>query len=136
MGNSFDIFIKFLLLGCTSFGGPAAHIGYFQTAFVQRYQWLSQQEFGHLVALSQFLPGPGSSQVGFAIGMHRGGLLGGVMAFLGFTLPSVILMLLIYFLGLQFAHTQTFVGIVIGLKLLAVVVVADAILTMAASCCG
>ncbi|NMP32175.1 chromate efflux transporter [Thalassotalea sp. M1531] len=131
----FEIFTKFFVLGCTSFGGPAAHIGYFQQAFVQKHKWLSQQEFGNLVALSQFLPGPSSSQVGFAIGCHRGGVLGGFAAFLAFTLPSVVLMLLLFFVGSEFANTISFKGVVYGLKLLAVVVVADAIATMAKSFC-
>ncbi|REL25671.1 chromate efflux transporter [Thalassotalea euphylliae] len=135
MTTLFEIFIRFLTLGCTSFGGPAAHIGYFQQAFVQQHKWLSQQEFGNLVALSQFLPGPGSSQVGFAIGCHRAGVLGGITAFIAFTLPSVVLMLLLFFVGLEFANSQTFIGVVTGLKLLAVVVVADAIATMAKSFC-
>lgn len=131
----FEIFLRFFTLGCTSFGGPAAHIGYFQQAFVQRHKWLSQQEFGNVVALSQFLPGPSSSQVGFAIGCQRAGILGGITAFVAFTLPSVVLMLLLFFIGLEFATSQTFVGIVTGLKLLAVVVVADAIATMSKSFC-
>ena len=135
MNTFLDIFIKFFTLGCTSFGGPAAHIGYFQQAFVKQHKWLTQQEFGNLVALSQFLPGPGSSQVGFAIGCHRGGLLGGLTAFLAFTLPSVVLMLLLFFVGVRFADSITFVGVMTGLKLLAVVVVADAIMTMAKSFC-
>ena len=135
MKSLFEIFIRFFTLGCTSFGGPAAHIGYFQQAFVQQHKWLSQQEFGNLVALSQFLPGPGSSQVGFAIGCHRAGVLGGITAFIAFTLPSVVLMLSLFFVGLTFASSQTFIGVVTGLKLLAVVVVADAIATMAKSFC-
>ncbi|MFD2164866.1 chromate efflux transporter [Thalassotalea euphylliae] len=135
MSSLIEIFSRFFLLGCTSFGGPAAHIGYFQQAFVQKHKWLSQQDFGNLVALSQFLPGPGSSQVGFAIGCHRAGLAGGIAAFIGFTTPSVLLMLTLFFIGLEFANTITFKGIVTGLKLLAVVVVADAIATMAKSFC-
>ncbi|REL34442.1 chromate efflux transporter [Thalassotalea euphylliae] len=135
MTSLVEIFIRFFTLGCTSFGGPAAHIGYFQQAFVQQHKWLSQQEFGNIVALSQFLPGPGSSQVGFAIGCHRAGIMGGITAFVAFTLPSVVLMLLLYFVGLEFASSQTFIGVVTGLKLLAVVVVADAIATMAKSFC-
>ncbi len=135
MNKHFEIFWRFLCLGVLSFGGPAAHIGYFQKTFVERYQWLDLNAFGRLVALSQFLPGPGSSQVGFAIGLQRAGVLGGIMAFLGFTLPSFFLMWLLAVVGLQFADTTTFVGVVTGLKLLAVVVVADAIITMAKSFC-
>lgn len=69
----FEIFYKFFILGCMSFGGPAAHIGYFRQAFVEKNKWLSDKDYGQLVALSQFLPGPGSSQVGFSIGYHRAG---------------------------------------------------------------
>ncbi len=71
-----QIFIRFFSLGLISFGGPAAHIGYFRQTFVQELGWLDDKRYGSLVALSQFMPGPGSSQVGFAIGYHRGGLLG------------------------------------------------------------
>ncbi|MGJ8581863.1 MAG: chromate transporter, partial [Psychromonas sp.] len=86
-----NIFKTFLLLGCYSFGGPAAHIAYFRETFVQRLAWLSERQYAEFVALSQFLPGPGSSQVGFAIGYHRAGLKGAICAFLGFTLPSILL---------------------------------------------
>lgn len=82
------IFRTFFALGWVSFGGPAAHIGYFRHTFVEKLRWVSEQEYAQFVALSQFLPGPGSSQVGFAIGYHRGGLAGAWAAFLGFTLPS------------------------------------------------
>ena len=88
MKSVFEIFSTFFLLGLHSFGGPAAHIGYFKKAFVDEKKWLSEQEYQGLVALSQILPGPGSSQVGFALGLKRAGLLGGVAAFIGFTLPS------------------------------------------------
>lgn len=130
-----EIFWRFLNLGLVSFGGPAAHIGYFQQAFVQKYQWLDAPAYGRIVALSQFLPGPGSSQVGFAIGMRKAGVLGGIMAFVGFTFPSFMLLWLLSVVGLQFADTTTFVGIVYGLKLLAVVIVADAVISMAKSFC-
>jgi len=130
-----EIFWRFLNLGLVSFGGPAAHIGYFQQAFVQKYQWLDAPAYGRIVALSQFLPGPGSSQVGFAIGMRKAGVLGGIMAFIGFTLPSFLLLWLLAVVGLQFADTTTFVGVVYGLKLLAVVIVADAVISMAKSFC-
>ena len=90
-----EIFKTFFVLGCISFGGPAAHIGYFRETFVQRLAWLSEKQYADFVALSQFLPGPGSSQVGFAIGYHRAGLTGACCAFLGFTLPSIIIMLLL-----------------------------------------
>jgi len=130
-----EIFWRFLNLGLVSFGGPAAHIGYFQKAFVHKHQWLDAPAYGRIVALSQFLPGPGSSQVGFAIGMRKAGVLGGIMAFIGFTLPSFLLLWLLAVVGLQFADTTTFVGMVYGLKLLAVVIVADAVISMAKSFC-
>ncbi|MBW3694253.1 chromate efflux transporter [Vibrio sp. T187] len=122
----FSLFKTFFLLGWISFGGPAAHIGYFRNAFVEKRQWLSDEEYAQIVALSQFLPGPGSSQVGFAVGYKRGGLLGGILAFIGFTLPSVILMLALAVLSSQFTESTLFQNIIHGLKLLAVVVVADA----------
>lgn len=122
----FDIFIRFLGLGCISFGGPAAHLGYFRNYFVEKHQWLDEKHYAGLVALSQFLPGPGSSQVGFAIGMNRAGIPGGVAAFLGFTLPSF---LLLYYVATStiLLHDNTMMpGIIHALKLLAVVIVADA----------
>lgn len=88
-----QVFIQFLWLGCVSFGGPAAHIGYFQRAFVERLGWLTQAEFAQLLALCQLLPGPASSQLGFAIGRQRAGLGGALAAFAGFTLPSFLLLL-------------------------------------------
>ncbi|RTZ15235.1 chromate efflux transporter [Vibrio aquaticus] len=120
------IFKTFFWLGWISFGGPAAHIGYFRNTFVEKLKWLDDKEYGQIVALSQFLPGPGSSQVGFALGYKRGGLGGACMAFLGFTLPSVLIMLALAILSSQLTETALFQNIVHGLKLLAVVVVADA----------
>ena len=76
----FEIFKRFFLLGWVSFGGPAAHIGYFRNEFVQKRGWISEEEYAQLIALSQFLPGPGSSQVGFALGYHRKGLFGALLA--------------------------------------------------------
>lgn len=122
----FSIFKTFFWLGWISFGGPAAHIGYFRQAFVEKRKWLSDSDYAQIVALSQFLPGPGSSQVGFALGYQRGGLPGACMAFLGFTLPSVIIMLALAMLSSQLTDIPLFQSIVHGLKLLAVVVVADA----------
>ncbi|MBK1671694.1 chromate transporter, partial [Rhodovibrio sodomensis] len=78
----------FLKLGCSSFGGPVAHLGYFRSAFVERRGWLSEAAYADLVALCQFLPGPASSQVGFAIGLGRAGIPGALAAWAGFTLPS------------------------------------------------
>ncbi|EEX91474.1 hypothetical protein VIOR3934_18143 [Vibrio orientalis CIP 102891 = ATCC 33934] len=121
-----SIFKTFFLLGWISFGGPAAHIGYFRNTFVEKLKWLDDKEYAQIVALSQFLPGPGSSQVGFALGYKRGGLTGACMAFIGFTLPSVLIMLALAILSSQVTETTLFQNIVHGLKLLAVIVVADA----------
>jgi len=135
MAAVFDVFWRFLLLGCVSFGGPAAHIGYFQQVFVQRLHWLSAADYAQLVALSQFLPGPGSSQVGFALGHRRAGLLGALAAFIGFTLPSFLLMLGVALFAAQFAEAGWLDGLVRGLKLLAAVVVAEAVRSMAGMFC-
>ncbi|RBM29542.1 chromate efflux transporter [Vibrio tarriae] len=129
------IFRTFFALGWVSFGGPAAHIGYFRHTFVEKLGWLSEQEYAQFVALSQFLPGPGSSQVGFAIGYHRGGLAGAWAAFLGFTLPSVLIMLLLAGLSSHLLDTPLFDQVIHGLKLLAIIVVADACLTMYRNFC-
>lgn len=125
-----NIFKTFLLLGCYSFGGPAAHIAYFRETFVQRLAWLSERQYAEFVALSQFLPGPGSSQVGFAIGYHRAGLKGAICAFLGFTLPSILLVGLLAVSAGYLTDSSIFLSIIHGLKLLAVVVVLDAVLMM------
>ncbi|WP_237467897.1 chromate efflux transporter [Vibrio stylophorae] len=130
-----SIFRHFFTLGWVSFGGPAAHIGYFKTTFVDRLKWLSNEEYAQLVALSQMLPGPGSSQVGFALGYRQGGLGGAITAFIAFTLPSVILMLIAASVSAQFVEQAWLQGIIAGLKLLAVVVVADAIWGMAKQFC-
>ena len=122
----FSIFKTFFWLGWISFGGPAAHIGYFRKTFVEKMKWLDDNEYAQIVALSQFLPGPGSSQVGFALGYKRGGLLGASAAFLGFTLPSILIMIGLALLSSQVMDTSAFQNVVHGLKLLAVVVVADA----------
>lgn len=132
--DTWDVFWRFLLLGCTSFGGPAAHLGYFRTAFVVRLNWLSEAEYAHLLALSQFLPGPGSSQVGFAIGQHRAGLPGAMAAFIGFTLPSFLIMTAMAVTSLT-TTTAWVPGVILGLKWLAVVVVFDAVTGMFARFC-
>jgi chromate transporter len=131
--KSIEVFWRFFLLGWISFGGPIAHIGYFRTIFVEKLRWLDDAAYARLVALSQFLPGPGSSQVGFAIGLERAGLLGGVAAFMGFTLPSFILMATLAIIA--FEPTPIFTGMIHGLKLFAVVVVTDAVLSMYRSFC-
>lgn len=132
--KAWQIFIQFLLLGLTSFGGPAAHLAYFRERFVVRSKWLTEEHYGHLIALSQFLPGPGSSQVGFALGYHRAGLMGALAAFIGFTLPSFLIMYALAVFG-QSEHA-VLTGLVYGLKLLAVVVVLDAVIGMYKSFCS
>ena len=130
-----QVFLQFLWLGCISFGGPAAHISYFQRTFVTRLGWLSQAEFAQLLALCQLLPGPASSQLGFAIGRHRAGLGGALAAFAGFTLPSFLL-LLVAAIGMgQLGNNLWLDAALHGLKLLALVVVADAVLTMSRQFC-
>ncbi|MBR7628175.1 chromate efflux transporter [Aeromonas popoffii] len=130
-----QVFIQFLWLGCVSFGGPAAHIGYFQRTFVERLGWLSQAEFAQRLALCQLLPGPASSQLGFAIGRHKAGLGGALAAFLGFTLPSFLLLMAAAIGVGQLTANLWLDAALHGLKLLALVVVADAVLTMSRQFC-
>lgn len=125
-----QIFKQFFLLGWVSFGGPAAHLGYFQRHFVTKLGWLEQAHYAQLIALSQVLPGPGSSQVGFAIGYQRAGLFGGLAAFVGFTAPSFAIMVTAALLNSNFTDNSFYQSILHCLKLFAVVVVADAVLTM------
>jgi chromate transporter len=127
-----EVFWTFLKLGLVSFGGPVAHLGYFREAFVERLRWLDDRAYADLVALCQFLPGPASSQVGFAIGLHRAGLGGGIAAFAGFTLPSAVLMTGLA-LGLVTFGAEPSPGLIHGLKLVAVAVVAHAVWAMARS---
>ncbi|NOU52926.1 chromate efflux transporter [Pseudoalteromonas sp. JBTF-M23] len=128
-----SIFYQFFLLGCTSFGGPAAHLGIFKKHFVDNLGWIRNEQYGAMISLSQILPGPGSSQVGFAIGLERGGIIGGIAAFIGFTLPSFLIMLMLAMTTSQMHGALD--NIISGLKLFAVVIVADAILSMANSFC-
>ena len=116
-------------LGFTSFGGPTAHLGYFHEEYVRRRKWLDEKTYAELVALCQFLPGPASSQVGIGIGVVRGGVIGGIVSFLGFTLPSVVALILFALLvqGLDVSDA----GWIHGLKIVAVAIVAHAILGMA-----
>ncbi len=104
-------FCTFFSLGLVSFGGPAAHIGYFRKTFVEELGWLDDKDYASLVALSQFLPGPGSSQVGFAIGYRRGALPGAILAFIGFTLPSFLLMFLLAVSSYQYLSSDLFQGL-------------------------
>lgn len=128
-GTAWEVFLTFLRLGMTSFGGPIAHLGYFRSEVVERRKWMQDQEFADLVALCQFLPGPASSQVGFAIGLHRAGVRGALAAFLAFTLPSAALMV-------AFAHGTSLLGgtvgegLLNGLKIVAVSIIAQAVLGM------
>lgn len=123
------------MLGLTSFGGPIAHIGYFHQAFIKQKKWLTEAEFSQLLAVCQFIPGPASSQLGFAIGFARGGMLGGLAAFIGFTLPSVLA--LVAFVSVLPMLTSDIGGALVhGLKLVAVIIVADAVLGMATKLCS
>ena len=129
-----EVFRVFLRLGLTSFGGPAAHLGYFHDEFVRRRQWLSESAYGEVVALCQLLPGPASSQVGLAIGYLRGQYPGAVAAWLAFTLPSAVLMTL-FALGLGLWPGAAEGGWVAGLKLFVVAVVAQAVWQMGRTLC-
>ena len=134
MANTLTIFLAFLRLGCTSFGGPIAHLGYFRSEFVSRRKWLTDEAYADIVALAQFVPGPASSQTGFALGLMRGGLPGGLAAWTGFTLPSAFFMVLAAY-GLSYAESSAAQGLIHGLKLLAVAVVAQAVWTMGQNLC-
>lgn len=124
----FDIFMVSTKLGLTSFGGPIAHLGYFHEEYVRRRKWLDEKSYADLVALCQFLPGPASSQVGIGIGVIRSGVLGGIVSFLGFTLPSVIALITLA-LVMRGMNIET-AGWIHGLKLVAVAIVAHAIVGM------
>jgi len=126
-----EVFRAFLKLGVTSFGGPIAHLGYFHAEFVERRRWIDERGYADLVALCQFLPGPASSQVGFSLGLLRaGGLLGGLAAWTGFTLPSALL-LLAFAYGASAFTGPIGSGVIHGLKVVAVAVVAQAVWGMA-----
>ncbi len=130
-----DIFRQFLVLGLVSFGGPAAHVGYFHRRFVEQLKWLDEAEFARLMALTQFLPGPASSQLGFAIGRVRGGVPGAFAAFVGFTLPSFLMMALLAIYASSLPECLQG-GAITGLKWLAVMVVADAVWNMGKRFCA
>lgn len=132
-GSVGEVFRAFLKLGLTAFGGPIAHLGYFRDELVTRRRWLDERGYADLVALCQFLPGPASSQVGFSLGVLRGGgLLGGLAAWAGFTLPSALL-LLAFAYGAAALSGPVADGVIHGLKLVAVAVVAQAVWGMARS---
>ena len=130
-----EILLVFLRLGCTSFGGPIAHLGYFRAEFVEHRKWLTERAFVDLVALTQFLPGPASSQTGFAIGLMRGGLRGALAAWTGFTLPSATLLVLFAYGAGAIARSHAGAGMLHGLKLVAVAIVAQAVMGMARNLC-
>ncbi|MFB6648792.1 chromate transporter [Bacillus toyonensis] len=124
-----EIFLVSFKLGLTSFGGPVAHLGYFHHEYVQKRKWMDEKSYGDLVALCQFLPGPASSQVGMGVGLLRGGLLGAIISWIGFTLPSVLVLVFFASFLNQFEIGST--GWIHGLKLVAVAIVAHAIWGMA-----
>ena len=132
-GSVAKVFAIFLRLGCTCFGGPVAHLGYFRAEFVERRGWLDERAYADLVGLSQFLPGPASSQTGFAIGLRRAGYLGGLAAWTGFTLPSAVLLVLFAYGAAPLAASAIGAGLLHGLKLVAVAIVAQAVWGMARS---
>jgi chromate transporter len=132
--NAWQVFWVFLKLGLTSFGGPVAHLAYFREAFVVRHRWLTEQDYAHLVALCQFLPGPASSQVGMALGLMQAGYRGALAAWLGFTLPSALALIALA-MGLSHWQSPWATGALHGLKLVAVPIVAHAVWGMARSLC-
>lgn len=129
-----SVFLIFLRLGLTSFGGPVAHLGYFRHEFVTRRQWLSERCYAELLTLCQFLPGPASSQLGIALGLSRAGYAGAVAAWAGFTLPSAIILIL-FALSIVNHSDMMSSGVVHGLKVVAVAVVAQAVWGMARNLC-
>ena len=130
-----EVFLAFLKLGLTSFGGPVAHLGYFREEIVERRGWVDDRAYGDLVALSQFLPGPSSSQVGIALGAARAGIKGGLAAWLGFTLPSALIMILFALGVVRMTGGAMDAGWLDGLKIVAVAVVARAVWSMGRQLC-
>jgi chromate transporter len=130
-GSAWEVLRIFSRLGVTCFGGPIAHIGYFHDEFVTRRKWLSDTDFADLVGLCQFLPGPASSKLGFSIGIQRAGYAGGLAAWVGFTMPSVLLLVAFAFWADNLARSQIGLGLLHGLKLVAVAIVAQAVWGMA-----
>lgn len=133
-GTPREVLLVFLKLGLTCFGGPIAHLGYFRDEFVVRRRWLDEQSYGDLVGLRQFLPGPASSQVGFAIGLKRAGALGALAAWTGFTLPSALALVLFAY-GAAALDGPLGTGLLHGLKLTAVAIVAQAVWGMSRQLC-
>lgn len=134
-GTPLEVLLVFLKLGLTSFGGPVAHLGYFRAELVQRRGWLDERAYAELVGLCQFLPGPASSQVGFALGLARAGYAGAVAAWVGFTLPSAVLLALLAAQAGRIGASPAGTGALHGLKLVAVAVVAQAVWGMARTLC-
>ena len=134
IGSPVEVFLAFLRLGLTSFGGPIAHLGYFRAEFVERRRWLDDKRYSDLVALCQFLPGPTSSQVGMALGLGRAGWLGSLAAWCGFTLPSAVA-LIVFAFGVSRWDSVASSGAVHGLKVVAVAVVAQAVWGMSKTLC-
>lgn len=133
-GHAAEVFVTFLKLGLTSFGGPVAHLGYFRQELVERRKWLTDAAYADLVVLCQFLPGPASSQAGFALGLMRAGWVGAVAAFVAFTLPSALALVIFAALVDQISGPIG-AGALHGLKLVAVAVVAQAVWGMAGNLC-
>jgi chromate transporter len=133
-GTAIEVLLAFAKLGVSSFGGPIAHIGYFRQEFVVRRHWLDEHAYADLVALCQFLPGPASSQVGFSLGLMRAGLPGGLAAWTGFTLPSAVALVLFAY-GASALQGPAGSGVLHGLKLVAVAIVAQAVWGMARTLC-
>jgi len=129
-----EVFSVFLSLGCTSFGGPIAHLGFFHEKFVKKDKWIDEKTYADLVALCQFLPGPASSQLGMIIGLRECGLRGALAAFVGFTLPSAVIMLLAAY-GVSLLQGPVGGALVHGLKVAAVAIVAQAVWSMAQNLC-
>ena len=133
LSAALEVLVVATRLGLTSFGGPVAHLGYFRNEYVVRRRWLDEQTYADVVALCQFLPGPASSQVGITVGIFRAGLLGGLAAWLGFTLPSATALVL-FALGIRGLDLSA-AGWLLGLKIAAVAVVAQAVWGMARTLC-
>ena len=125
-GSVGEVFRVFAKLGVTSFGGPVAHLGYFRDELVQRRKWMSDRQYADLVAIGQFLPGPASSQLGFGMGLYRAGFMGALAAFVAFTLPSAIALVLFAY-GASFFTGPIGEGVIAGLKIVAVAIVAQAV---------
>src|SRR5258708_785010 len=134
-GSAIEVLRVFSWLGITCFGGPIAHLGYFRTEFVTRRQWLSERSYADLVGLCQFLPGPASSKLGFSLGLMRAGYLGGLAAWVGFTLPSAIALVLFAYGADALLRSVAGQGVLHGLKLVAVAIVAQAVWGMAQNLC-